>query len=536
MPASISRSVGLTFVITPTPRDAAGNPLSLTGRTVTHVSSNESVAPVTASGVGTARAVGTATITTTVDGVADTTTVTVTPQDFGAQVPANAASVKRPPSLKSRDVQTLQAVYFALGQAAPSETRAQLGARIIQHRINPDALYGWTSVDRWLDVDTQATGSAAIAAGCTAFTKLQYGAFRRALRDSRYTVANGPNFGAAAFASIQLHPLLHSMVPSFTETLAKEYFFDDYGDEWTGAVPARTELSSNPAVGYMDTVALNSQLRTTATEGTANISVQRGAIVSNTLVLTNELKLFTPADLKAAVPGPSVQWDRRIGRTVDAATSRVTQWDSCDGAVIPLVGGKNEVTPLNNCPTWDPLLSRIVFDATRFGGTYFQTALSTTFDFVGAYTLVLIGALTTSAALRYAAVLTNAGLGSYLAVEQTAANLMAGEGGGQQLVSAGTVVTGTRRVFIISKDAGTNYAFDAPDKPRITATGTAAPTGGVPRVLTVGGLVAPGGNPSPNTSVSGCIDYIGAWPRQITPAETVFVRRFAVNAHLGVAT
>lgn len=536
-PSPLSIAAGDSQQLTLTAYDGpngTGNVLSLTGRAVVIGSSNEAVLIVSASLIAAGRAAGSANITASVDGVAATPlAATVTPVNFGGIVPAGATAVARRPALKSRDTKTLEAVFVALASAAPLESSTQLGARLIQHRINPDALYGWSTVDRWLDVDTQATGAAAIAAGCAPFTKLQFGAFRRVLKGRGYTIANGPNFGPALFASIQLHPLLHTMVPSASEVLIKEYDFDDYGDEWTGAVPARSELSSNPAVGFMDTVALNSQLRTTATEGQTNISVQRGSVVSNVLTLYNELRLFTPADLNAAFPGGSwsAMWDRRIGRTIDVATSKLTQWDSCVGTPTSMIGGKNQGSPLNNCPVWDPLLSRIVFDATAFGGTYMQTALSTMFDFSGAYTFILIGALTNHAALRYAAILTNAGFASYLGLEQTAAGFLAGEGGGQQLISTGTVVTGTRRVLIMSKDAGTGYAFDAPDKAQVTATGSAAPS--VQRALAIGALVAPGGSPSAGTS--GCIDFIGIMPRKITPSEVTLVRRFAVNAHLGVA-
>src|SRR5947208_4843091 len=74
-PAAPTVQVGQTAQLTATPRDASGNPL--TGRVITWQSSNGAVAMVNGSGVVTAGAVGSATITATSEGQSGTAVVTV---------------------------------------------------------------------------------------------------------------------------------------------------------------------------------------------------------------------------------------------------------------------------------------------------------------------------------------------------------------------------------------------------------------------------------------------------------------------------
>src|SRR5213080_1316179 len=76
-PSTASVQVGQTVQLTATPKDASGNPLS--GRTVSWGSSNTAVATVTASGLVTGKAAGTATITATSEGKSGPSTITVTP-------------------------------------------------------------------------------------------------------------------------------------------------------------------------------------------------------------------------------------------------------------------------------------------------------------------------------------------------------------------------------------------------------------------------------------------------------------------------
>ena len=75
-PASVSLAVPVASQLTATTRDAAGN--ILTGRMVTWATSAAAVATVSSSGLVTARAIGTATITATSEGQIGTATVTVT--------------------------------------------------------------------------------------------------------------------------------------------------------------------------------------------------------------------------------------------------------------------------------------------------------------------------------------------------------------------------------------------------------------------------------------------------------------------------
>jgi uncharacterized protein YjdB len=75
-PASASAQVGQTILLSATTQDSAGNTLS--GRTVTWATSNSSVATVDGSGLVTAVAAGSATITATSEGKNGTATITVT--------------------------------------------------------------------------------------------------------------------------------------------------------------------------------------------------------------------------------------------------------------------------------------------------------------------------------------------------------------------------------------------------------------------------------------------------------------------------
>src|SRR6266498_1021210 len=75
-PATASIQAGQTVQLTATPKDASGNTLS--GRTVSWASSNTAFATVSASGLVTGKAAGSATITATSEGKSGTAVVTVT--------------------------------------------------------------------------------------------------------------------------------------------------------------------------------------------------------------------------------------------------------------------------------------------------------------------------------------------------------------------------------------------------------------------------------------------------------------------------
>ena len=75
-PATANVLIGATVQLTATPKDANGTPLS--GRVVTWASDNQAVATVSATGLVTAQAVGTATITATSEGKSGTAAITVT--------------------------------------------------------------------------------------------------------------------------------------------------------------------------------------------------------------------------------------------------------------------------------------------------------------------------------------------------------------------------------------------------------------------------------------------------------------------------
>jgi uncharacterized protein YjdB len=75
-PVSAALLVGQTVQLTATPRDSAGN--ALAGRALTWASGNTTVASVSSSGLVTARAAGSATITATSEGKSGTSSLTVT--------------------------------------------------------------------------------------------------------------------------------------------------------------------------------------------------------------------------------------------------------------------------------------------------------------------------------------------------------------------------------------------------------------------------------------------------------------------------
>jgi uncharacterized protein YjdB len=98
-PASASVQAGQTVQLTATPKDANGNPLS--GRTVTWSVSNTTVATVNGTGLVTAKAAGSATITATSEGQNGTSSLTVT------QVPVATVAVT-PSSAAVQPGQTVQ--------------------------------------------------------------------------------------------------------------------------------------------------------------------------------------------------------------------------------------------------------------------------------------------------------------------------------------------------------------------------------------------------------------------------------------------
>ena len=83
-PASSSLLVGTTLQLTATPKDSNGNPLS--GRAVTWATNNAGVATVSASGLVTGVAAGSATITATSGGRGGTATITVTSAGSGSWI------------------------------------------------------------------------------------------------------------------------------------------------------------------------------------------------------------------------------------------------------------------------------------------------------------------------------------------------------------------------------------------------------------------------------------------------------------------
>ncbi len=85
-PTTVTLSIGAMQQLTPSLFDAGGNPLSLLGRSISYSSSNPAAATVSSTGLVSAVAAGTSTITITCEGVTRTSTITVSPVSVASVV------------------------------------------------------------------------------------------------------------------------------------------------------------------------------------------------------------------------------------------------------------------------------------------------------------------------------------------------------------------------------------------------------------------------------------------------------------------
>src|SRR5205085_906107 len=123
-PATASLTPGQTIQLTATPKDPAGNPLS--GRAVTWASSDTGIARVSVTGLVTAKALGSATITATSEGKSGSAAITVAlvPVDTVRVTPATgsvqvAATLQLTATLKDANGITLtgRTVVWTTGDA-----------------------------------------------------------------------------------------------------------------------------------------------------------------------------------------------------------------------------------------------------------------------------------------------------------------------------------------------------------------------------------------------------------------------------------
>ncbi|MEW5931484.1 MAG: Ig-like domain-containing protein, partial [Gemmatimonadota bacterium] len=144
-PGSAALVVGGSVLVTASARDAAGN--VLTGRAVTWSSSSPAVATVSASGMVTGAAVGSATITATVEGKTGTATVTVSADP--ATTPARIAVTPGSDTLGALGAATqLRATVYSASGAAMSGTSVS-----------------WTSLNAGVATTDAAGRVTAVAAG-----------------------------------------------------------------------------------------------------------------------------------------------------------------------------------------------------------------------------------------------------------------------------------------------------------------------------------------------------------------------------------
>jgi len=300
-PPSASVTVGQTVQLTATPKDANGNPLS--GRTVTWATSNAAVATVSGTGLVSAVAVGSATLTATSEGRSGTATVTV------SAVPVSSVTVT-PASASVLAGQTVQL------SATPKDANGNpLTGRVVTWATSSAAV-------ATVNGSGLVTGVAAGTATLTATSEGKSGT-------ATVTVTVVP------VASVTVSPASPSVLAGQTVQLTASTT-DANGNPLTGRVV--TWATSNAAVatvngsGRVTGVAAGSATITATSEGqsgTATVTVTAAPVVSVTV---------SPASASVAV-GQTVQLSATpkdgSGSTL---TGRVVTWATSNAAVATVNG------------------------------------------------------------------------------------------------------------------------------------------------------------------------------------------------------
>jgi len=307
-PASVALQVGQTVQLAATPQDTGGNPLA--GRVVTWASNNAAVAPVTASGLATAVAVGSATITATSEGKTGTAAVAV------ASVPV--ASVAVTPA--SATVQAGQTVQLA---ATPKDANGNpLSGRAI----------GWSSNNLSV-ANVNASGLVTgVAPGSATITAASEGKSGAAV----ITVNPAP----VPVASVGVTPGSATMQAGQTVQLAATPK-DVNGNPLSGRVV--TWASSTPAVATVNA----SGLVTSVAAGSATITATSEGQSGTALISVTAAPVASVAVTPAAVglqPGGTVQLTATPkDANGNPLTGRGVVWTSSTGAVAT-VGSSGLVT------------------------------------------------------------------------------------------------------------------------------------------------------------------------------------------------
>ena len=305
-PATASVQVGQTAQLTATPQDASGNPLS--GRVVTWASSNTAIATVNASGLVSAVAAGSATITATSEGKSGSAAVTVT------TVPVAAVAV----TPASPSVQVGQTAQLT---ATPQDANGNpLSGRTVT----------WTSSNQavaTVNATGLVTGAAAGAATITATSEGKSGT-------AAVTVTPVP------VASVAVTPASASIQTGGTIQLTATPK-DANGKPLTGRTVAWT--SANGAVATVSTSGLVTGVATGTTTITATSEGQSGTssvAVSNAPVAS--------VDVSPAAASLQVSQTLQLTATPKDAnggplSGRAVTWASSNTAAAT-VGGSGLVT------------------------------------------------------------------------------------------------------------------------------------------------------------------------------------------------
>src|SRR6266702_4211052 len=296
-PASAALQVGQTVQLAATPRDTSGNPLS--GRVVTWASSNTAVAPVTTSGLVTAIAVGSATITATSEGKTGTAAVAV------ANVPV--ASVAVTPA--SATLQAGQTVQLA---ATPKDANGNaLSGRVI----------GWSSSNPSVATVNASGLVTGVAAGSATITAVSEG------KSGGAAITVNP--ATVPVASVAVTPAATSLPTGGTVQLTA-IPKDANGTPLTGRSVAWT--SSNGAVATVGSSGLVTAVATGSATITATSEGQSGSASITVTTVPVASVAVTPA-------AASVQVGQTVPLTAtpkDASgtplSGRVINWSSSNTA------------------------------------------------------------------------------------------------------------------------------------------------------------------------------------------------------------
>lgn len=221
----------------------------------------------------------------------------------------------------------------------------------------------------------------------------------------------------------------------------------------------------------------------------------------------------------AAVPA---LYDVRRNVTTALSNTVVSSWADARGAAgfgpaLTASGTKR--------PAWDPSGLTMTFDGLD---DCLACALTSRFDLAGACSVFLVGAIQQSAAAS-----NPGGVADNIAVNLLFRNT-AGAGGTIQgestssTVNSTIVVSSTRRLVVVSKNAATDLSIDVPNHVRVSTASTAA--GAANAAFSVGNYFTGGGRPA--VMVARAAGFLAA--PQITAAQLATLLAWSVAQHVAV--